>query len=183
MPDGGYDAGYAVSPCFWGRAPSSFVLRLVRILGSVKGLSVLDAGCGEGKNAHFLADQGARVTAVDCSELALSHARTTWELDGVEWLLADIRDMTWPACYFDLVIAYGVFHCLASEADVTKVVRRLQQATRPGGYHVLCTFNSRSQDLTAHPDFSPCLLDHWFYLDLYRTWSLIAATDEDLTEA
>ncbi len=38
----------------------------------------LDLGCGQGRNALFLAKQGFEVTAVDQNELALEILRSMW---------------------------------------------------------------------------------------------------------
>ena len=58
----------------------------------------------------------------------------------------------------------------------------LQNATRTGGHFALCTFNSRRQDLTAHPGFNPYLTVHSEYLSAFSTWEIIAESDSDLTE-
>jgi ubiquinone/menaquinone biosynthesis C-methylase UbiE len=179
---GGYDDGYAVCPCFWGREPGTFVARLLAGLPDVAGLRVLDAGCGEGKNAHALATRAAKVTAVDCSALALRNARAIWPEDEIEWVQADVRHLVWPPQTFDLVIAYGLLHCLSTRSEIENVVWRLKEATRIGGRHVICAFNERRQELSAHPRFDPCLLSHGQYLALYRDWKIEEASDEDLYE-
>ena len=51
---GGYDEGYIASDCFWGEEPGSLIRQLGEVLTDFAGLSVLDAGCGEGKNAVHL---------------------------------------------------------------------------------------------------------------------------------
>ncbi len=61
--NGGYEPGYQSCDCFWGSELASLVKTLALELGDFKGLKVLDAGCGEGKNAAFLAERGASVTA------------------------------------------------------------------------------------------------------------------------
>jgi tellurite methyltransferase len=168
--------------CFWGLEPGSFVTGLLSRLASVSGLEVLDAGCGEGKNAHAFAARKARVVAVDCSELAIAHARATWHDDLVTWLCADIRDVKLETGRFDVVVAYGLLHCLENRSAVSSVLAQLMQATRPGGYNVVCSFNDRRQDLSAHPGFTPCLLPHTFFLDTYNPWLLLEASDRDLHE-
>ena len=44
-------------------------------LGSVRGVAVLDLGCGTGRHSLWLASAGAVVTALDISEGMLAQAR------------------------------------------------------------------------------------------------------------
>ncbi|HEX2522509.1 MAG TPA: methyltransferase domain-containing protein, partial [Terriglobia bacterium] len=48
---------------------------VARLLGDVRGLSVLDVGCGTGRHAIRFAQQGAQVTGVDFSAGMLGKAR------------------------------------------------------------------------------------------------------------
>jgi ubiquinone/menaquinone biosynthesis C-methylase UbiE len=181
---GGYDDGYEACPCFWGRDPSSLVLDLCSRLPSLSGLRVLDAGCGEGKNAIFFADRGASVLAVDISEAALRNARNTSpDCTGINWLLADVCELSLQAGYYDIVIAYGLLHCLPTHSDIAAAVRRLRVATRPGGHLVLCSFNDRDQRiLNAHPGFSPTFLPHTEYMAFFADWRVLSQSDADLPE-
>ena len=122
------------------------------------------------------------VIAVDCSELAIANAIRAWPEARVQWEKRDITKMPLPSCNFDIIIAYGLFHCLSSEKTLSRTVARLQAATKPGGYHVVCAFNDRNQDLRAHPHFSPLLLSHHKYLKLYGNWKTFEISDSDLHE-
>jgi tellurite methyltransferase len=183
--DGGYDSGYAACECFWGREPGSLVQKLVERLGSVRGLAVLDAGCGEGKNAAFLARHGAWVRAVEVSQRALNNARAAWgNARDIRWELGDARTIALRPDSYDIVIAYGLLHCLASTEEILSVISRLQAATKRGGVHVVCAFNGRRQELAeAHPGFHPCTPDHHVYVEAYSGWTMIEASDTDLVEA
>ncbi|MGE0275522.1 MAG: class I SAM-dependent methyltransferase [Nitrospiraceae bacterium] len=181
--DGGYDIGYKSCACFWGKEPGTIVKHLVRHVGNLSGLCALDAGCGEGKNAAYLAKGGASVRAIDVSELALANVRHAWmDAEKVTWEQADIRKTALQAEAYDIVIAYGLTHCLSSQQEVESTVIKLQRATKVGGYHAFCSFNSRAQDLSAHLGLTPCLVPHDFYLSLYSQWSVLVATDADLVE-
>jgi 2-polyprenyl-3-methyl-5-hydroxy-6-metoxy-1,4-benzoquinol methylase len=180
--NGGYDAGYAACPCFWGRTPGSLVTNLLDGI-SVAGWRVLDAGCGEGKNSIHLASAGAEVVGVELSAAALDNARNAWpELPKIKWVHGDIRDLCFEAEQFDLVLAYGLLHCLGGPAEIAGTVRSLQTWTKPSGYHLICAFNDRHQDLVAHPGFNPTLLQHEQYVTLYRGWALSSVSDRDLEE-
>ena len=185
MIDGGYDAGYSACPCFWGSEPGSLVKRLAQIIPNFEGLRVLDAGCGEGKNSFFLASVGAAVDAYDISQLAIQHAerlKESRQTRNISFRAQDIRAVELEPNFFDIVIAYGLTHCLADEADITSLVTRLRDVTKSAGYLVLCAFNSRFQDLSAHPGFSPTLLPHSAYLNMFERWVVIEASDMDLQE-
>jgi 2-polyprenyl-3-methyl-5-hydroxy-6-metoxy-1,4-benzoquinol methylase len=150
---------------------------------SVERWRILDAGAGEGKNAVYAARRGAEVMAIELSSAAITNAHRQWPREpGVSWIQADIRTYSLPSAQFDLVISYGLLHCFDSAAQIAAVVRTLMQATKPGGYHIVCTFNARSQDLRAHPGFEPCLLSHDYFLWLYRSWDISCASDSDLQE-
>lgn len=180
---GGYDDGYRACSCFWGREPGSMVRRLVQLIGDVRGMHVLDAGCGEGKNAAFLAGLGASVDAIDVSELAIANGRRTWgSLDNVTWRVADVMTCALPAEQYDVVVAYGVLHCMRERSSVLDAIRVLQRTTRRSGYHVICSFNDRRQDLSAHPGFRPALVPHREYVDAYDTWRVVEQSDTDLVE-
>jgi len=182
--NGAYDEGYAACPCFWGRQPGSLMQDLERHLPDVLGLRVLDVGCGEGKNAIYFARRGALVHALDISEHAIKNAKQAWSYhSNILWNIADIRSMMFSEQEFDVVIAYGLFHCLLNPEEVSQTVFKLKNATRPGGFHVVCTFNNRYQDLTlAHPRFFPVLLSHQYYVQCYNDWTVLHATDQDLHE-
>ena len=183
MADGGYDDGYGSCDCFWGNEPSSLILKLSSLLDGVPGLNVLDVGAGEGKNAIYMAGLGANVTAIECSSLALRNAKKMDGSERVNWMEGDIRSFDLHAESFDVVVAYGLLHCLRNAEEIAGLAEKLQIATKQGGYHVVCTFNSRYQDFQrAHPGFSPCLLPHLFYEGLYSDWLMLECTDRDLIE-
>lgn len=182
MVDGGYDDGYRSCGCFWGDEPGSLVSQFFDSVPDVRGMHVLDAGCGEGKNAYAFSSKGAIVTAVDCSEAAISNGKARWANAPIEWRATDVRSLVLPQQNFDVVISYGLFHCFGDEYEVLEVLRNLKAATKRNGFNLVCAFNDREQDLRAHPGFEPCLLPHVWYQQHYDDWEIISCTDEDLFE-
>jgi 2-polyprenyl-3-methyl-5-hydroxy-6-metoxy-1,4-benzoquinol methylase len=148
-------------------------------------MQILDAGCGEGKNAVYLAGFSAFVRAIDVSPLAIRNAKMAWgNPPNVTWEIADIRTTVLPRGAYDVIVAYGLLHCLPSVDDVHLTAQRLQEATAPGGYNVICAFNNRTQDLRdAHPNLRPTLLTHDDYRLLYSPWAELAVSDSDLHES
>lgn len=85
-----------------GSAPNPYVV------GEVGGLApgtALDAGCGTGAEANWLASHGWEVTAADISAEALARAAGSAASDRVRWVEADLT--VWePDMRFDLVTTH-----------------------------------------------------------------------------
>src|SRR6185312_15799505 len=111
--NGGYDDGYSRCACFWGKSPGSLVERFISTV-PCHGLRALDLGCGEGKNAHALARAGAEVTAVDCSALAITNGRNAFPDEKIEWIVSTSASYLSGCRSFDVIIMYGLLHCLPS---------------------------------------------------------------------
>lgn len=82
---------------------------LIAELAEMRPGVALDAGCGHGAEALWLAMRGWRVTAVDFSETALAHGRSTAEAAGphfaerIDWVMADLSAWTPEPRRYDLV--------------------------------------------------------------------------------
>ena len=114
---------------------------LVRLAGS--GLivgSVLDAGCGTGENALYLAARGHRVLGVDVAAAAIERAAGKAADRGLpaEFLLADALDLGALDRTFDTVLDVGLFHTL-DDAERLRYAASLGTVLGPGGWaFVLC---------------------------------------------
>ncbi len=94
---------YADKEFVWTVDPNRF---LVAEAGGLASGRALDLGCGEGRNAVWLAEQGWQVTAVDFSEVGLDKARRLASARGVRitWVLADVTTYRPKADAYDLVL-------------------------------------------------------------------------------
>jgi 2-polyprenyl-3-methyl-5-hydroxy-6-metoxy-1,4-benzoquinol methylase len=104
-------------------------------VGSLRPGLALDAGCGHGSDALWLAARGWQVTAVDFSATALAHARSTAEAVGADvaeriaWVEGDLATWTPQPSRYDLVTCLYV-HVAGS---VEEMVRRMAAGVAPGG--------------------------------------------------
>lgn len=87
------------------RSPAGPNPHLARETSGLTPGTALDAGCGEGGEAIWLAAHGWDVTAADISAEALARAAAAEGAENVEWVQADLT--VWaPATRFDLVVTH-----------------------------------------------------------------------------
>ncbi|MHB1133565.1 MAG: class I SAM-dependent methyltransferase [Chloroflexota bacterium] len=109
--------------------------------GQVVG-SVLDAGCGTGENALFLAGRGHEVWGVDLAPTAIAQARDKARQRGLAatFRVGDALRLGELGRTFDTVIDAGLFHAL-SDVERPLYVAALGQVVRPGGKYFMLCFN------------------------------------------
>lgn len=112
-------------------------------LGDVRGLTVLDLGCGTGRYSIWLARVGAKVTAVDFSEGMLAEARKKLEQstgqerggEPVRFIAADLhKPVQFAAESFDLVVSGLVLEHLR---EMGTFFGEVQRVLKPGGRAVI----------------------------------------------
>ena len=103
------------------------------LLGNVKGLRVVDFGCGSGANTLLLANRGAHVWAVDISEdlIRLGERRlaANGRAGGAQFIVASAHDLPFPSNAIDVVFGIAILHHL----DLQLVSKEVQRVLRPGG--------------------------------------------------
>ncbi|MGX7829744.1 class I SAM-dependent methyltransferase [Actinokineospora sp. 24-640] len=111
--------------------------------------TALEAGCGEGGDAIWLASRGWRVTAVDIAPTALRRGREQAEsagVAGIEWVHADLTAWTPAAEHFDLVTASYVHPVGPSGA----LFGKLAAAVTPGGTLLIVGHHPTDPHSLAH---------------------------------
>jgi SAM-dependent methyltransferase len=101
---------------------------------------VLDAGCGTGENALFLASRGLEVVGIDGASAAIEKAQAKARSRSLRatFLVADALDLEALGHTFASVLDCGLFHVF-DDADRTAYVASLRSVVEPAGIvHVLC---------------------------------------------
>lgn len=106
---------------------------LKRLLGDVRGVRILDAGCGDGHFSRQLARRGARVTGVDYSARLIEIARSEEERRprGIRYEVGDVtRRGGLGRGRFDVVLGCQVLMALP---DYPAALREMARALHPAG--------------------------------------------------
>jgi len=144
-----WERRYATGGRVWGDGPSELARLAVARLRpyATPDLSILDVGCGYGRDARYLAAElGCRVTGLDPSPTAVAAARKarTAELE-VEYLAGDLASLASDAEHagpYDVTFVGGVYHLLGPIGR-REFAAAVAAATRPGGLLFLSTLSPR----------------------------------------
>lgn len=116
--------------------------RLIQIAGNVDGLTVLDAGCGEGIVFRTLTGTAARVVGLDIAPRLIAYAR---ERDVTQTITYETCDLSQPlphyADTFDLIVSNMV---LNDVPDYHGFLRTMWSVLKPYGRFVLSMNNPYS---------------------------------------
>lgn len=116
---------------------------LERLVGDVRGKSVLDLGCGEGYFARRFRELGAeRVVGVDISPamISLAKARERENPLGVAYICADVADLS-AVGEFDIVAAAYLLHYSRTEQEMRRMCENIFRHLPAGGRFVTLNEN------------------------------------------
>ncbi len=104
----------------------------------VPGMSLLDAGCGGGRNLVWFLRSGYEVFGVDESPGAVEQVRRLAaalapHLPPESFQVADLADLPFPDARFDAVLCSAVLHFARDEAHFDRMLDELWRVLRPGG--------------------------------------------------
>ena len=101
-------------------------------------MRVLDAGCGDGRNAHYLLCCGADVFGVDADAAQIAKIRTLAArvapaLPADNFQVARLSGLPFPDAHFGAVICSAVLHFARDEEEFEAMVREMWRVLAPGG--------------------------------------------------
>lgn len=129
-----YEKCYDSDEYYWGLEPAPFLDELLSAAGKdASQLRVLDIGCGEGKDAVYMARKGCKVTAFD---LTVSGIRKTKRLAAdsnteIDAFVADINDFSIDG-QFDIIYSTGTIQYLFDE-NIDGFFEKINTLTKTGG--------------------------------------------------
>jgi tellurite methyltransferase len=101
-------------------------------------MTILDAGCGGGRNLVYFLRNGYTVLACDSDPDAVQAvralaARLAPHLPDANFRVEGVEAMTFPPASADVVIASAVLHFASSDAQFDAMLRAAWRVLKPGG--------------------------------------------------
>ncbi len=132
--------------------PSAIVSKAIDRFSIQPGQPMLEIGCGEGRDARPLLQQGFNLLATDISQEAVSYCQKldpehVFSYRVLDCILGQMEER------FDFIYAVAVLHMLVEDADRAAFYRFIRNHLNPNGVAVICTMGDgsfeRSSDIST----------------------------------
>ena len=132
-----YELGYRYSKMPYDTGPDEKLVGLVES-GRIQPCRAIDLGCGTGRNALFLAQNGFEVTGLDFAASAIAKAKQKADAAGLkaEFVVDDLTNLQNITGPFDFLVDAGVLDVLHPKSR-DLYVRNVLTLTHPGSWFFL----------------------------------------------
>jgi SAM-dependent methyltransferase len=156
----------------------------------LSGMTIVDAGCGYGRNLVHLLREGCKVYALDEDPAAVDHVRKlaaslNANLPDSNFQVGQIDQMPFPDELADVVLSSAVLHFARDEDHFQAMLAELWRVLKPGGM-LFCRLGSRiGMDF---PRVGPNIFElgdgaRWFLVDEEMLLDLTDELDAVLVDA
>lgn len=111
-----------------------------------KEMKILDAGCGEGRNAVYFINAGYQVFGIDINETAVQYCRYMAKslkpnYDAHRFQVGKLEEIPFHKEAFDTVICMAVLHFAKDENNFWEMIHDMLRVLKPGGtlWFRMCT--------------------------------------------
>jgi tellurite methyltransferase len=160
---------------FGGGKPSEDVVAAASLLSDrlTAGASALDLGCGEGRNAIYLANLGFETWAVDISVAGIHKLSAVAKENGlrINALVRDMREYDFP-CPFDLIVCQGCLH-LVRRDEWQPILTRIKNGTAVGGLSVIGVLTDTVPEPEDQRGLMVGLFKEGELLEHYADWDVL----------
>lgn len=103
-----------------------------------KGMKILDAGCGEGRNSVYFINQGYQIFGIDPNEVAVQFCRYLAkslrpDFDSYRFQTGKLEEIPFHSEAFEAVICSAVLHFAESEDNFWQMIAEIHRVLKPGG--------------------------------------------------
>ena len=98
------------------------------------GETILDAGCGSGRNLHWFYQNGYNITGIDIDETAIEELKIKFSgMPASRLQVSEIENTPFTDCFFQHIICSAVLHFANDAAHFNDMLAEMIRVLKPGG--------------------------------------------------
>lgn len=141
-----WDKSFSQETAFFGEDPSSFAQKSLALFRRGEVHSVLELGCGQGRDTFLFASHDLQVTALDYSDIAVTTIREKAATSGLSSQITSLhhdvsQPLPFPDASFDACYSHMLLCMELSLTEIAFILSEIHRVLRPGG---LVTYSVRS---------------------------------------
>lgn len=103
-----------------------------------KEMKILDAGCGEGRNAVYFINEGYQLYGIDQNDIAIQYCRymaksLDKKYDAHRFQVGSMEEIPFHKEAFDAVLCSAVLHFAEGESNFWQMMNEMLRVLKPGG--------------------------------------------------
>lgn len=160
-----FDDLYKSEELYWGLKPSKIIIEILKYKD--RG-NVLDLGCGEGRNAIFLAKRGFNVVGIDISKEGIKkflYLAKKYEIKVIG-KVGDISRLKFRR-KFDVIISTSTLHFLQKK-EAYNLIKKIKEHTSENGLNAISVFTENN----PYKNF-PYLFKRSELYEMYKDWNVL----------
>ena len=153
--------------------PHSLIVKLVNELQ--KNSTILDLGCGEGKDSVYLAKKGFKVTAVDFSKESIHKTKQLAEQNdlNIKTVNSKIKSFLEYHNYFDAIVCINSLQFI-DQKEIKETVDLIKSRTNQNGFNVISSFVAQNEIMKKKAKWNEIyLFDKGELKKIYQNWKII----------
>lgn len=136
-----WDSIFSQDSSFFGDAPSDFAHITLKLFRKMKVKSVLELGCGQGRDTFLFTQEGLQVAALDYSKTAISAVTGKAVEAGIHSNISTLEhNLTEPLPFadqsFDACFSHMLLCMELSIVEIAGILREIHRVLKPGGLAV-----------------------------------------------
>ena len=136
-----YKTAHALGVSWASDRNTPIVLEILQKHGIQPGQALLELGCGEGRDARVVLEQGYSLTATDLSQEAISYCKG--KMPDFQGCFHTLDFLAEPLDrQFDFIYAVAVVHMLVPDEDRDGFYRFIRDHLKLGGLALVCTMGN-----------------------------------------
>ena len=134
-----------------GDVATPMVLDVMRRYGIPKETIILEIGCGEGRDACVVLDEGYNLLATDISPEAISYCKCRFPRYADRFEVLDCLNGDFNGT-FDMIYAVAVLHMLVEDEDRKRFYRFIREHLSDNGIALVCSMGDGESEFSTKAD-------------------------------